>query len=115
MHLIDNAGQLWHRLWSLRFTLLASILSAAGVVATMALPPHTSLRVALAVGLLTLAASLASFYARLVKQPRLADVLASAPADPDPVRAAALADVRMLMAAHGLTVEDVFGDADGSH
>lgn len=120
MKLIDNAGQVWHRLWSLRFTLLASCLSAAGVVATMALPQHTSLRVAMGVGLLTLAASLASFYARLVKQPRLAAVASAAPVDADPARAAivrscAIADVRALMAAHGLTVEDVFGELDADH
>jgi len=115
MHLIDNAGQVWHRFWSLRFAALAAVLSAASVVATMALPEHTSLRVAFGVGLLTLASSAASVYARLVKQPAIQARLASASADPDPVRAAAIGDVIQLIAAHGLTERDVFGDDHADH
>ena len=117
MTLIDNAGQLWHRFWSLRFSLLAAFLSAAGVVATMALPEHTSLRVALMVGVLTMSASIASMYARLVKQPRIAEFVASTAASAPPAtpRDCAIEDVRALMAAHGLTEQDVFGEADASH
>lgn len=115
MHLIDNAGQVWHRFWSLRFAVLAAALSAATVVATMVLPEHTSLRVALCMGLLTAAASVASAYARLVKQPAVRATLASTPVAGDPVRTAAIADVLALMAAHGLTVEDIYGDPDVRH
>ena len=114
MTLIDNAGQVWHRFWSLRFAVLAAVLSAATVVATMALPEHTSLRVSFGVGLLTLAASLASAYARLVKQPAVQAQLAIA-VEADPVRAAAIGDVRQLMTAHGITEEDVFGAPHADH
>jgi len=114
MRLIDNAGQVWHRLWSLRFAVLAAVLSGVCVAATMALPEHTSVRVALGMGLLTCVSAVASALARIVHQPQLAPAPAG-PASSDPVRAAAIADVRALMAAHGITVEDVFGDTNGHH
>jgi len=114
MHLIDNAGAVWHRFWSLRFAVLAAVLSGACVTATMVLPEHTSVRVALGMGLLTCASAVASALARVVRQPQLTPPPAG-PASSDPVRAAAIADVRALMAAHGLTLEDVFGDSNGRH
>lgn len=121
MHLIDNAGQLWHRFWSLRFAALAAVLSGASVAATMALPEHTSLRVALLMGLLTAAASVASVLARLVKQPRAQEIVAArVQTAADAALAAnarewAIEEVRSLMEAHGLTEADIFGDPDGSH
>lgn len=112
MTFIDNAGQLWHRFWSQRFAALAALLNAALIVATMALPEHTSLRIALVVGLLALSSSLAGMYARMVKQPALASV---GECEADPVREAAIEDVRELMAAHGLTVDQVFGNTHVDH
>lgn len=71
MKLIDDAGQVWHRLWSLRLALLSAALNAGLVVATMALPSHTSVRVAGAVGILAFASAVSSAYARVVRQPGL--------------------------------------------
>ena len=71
MHFIDDAGKLWHRFWSLRFALLAASLNAASVAVMLVLPERTSVRIALAVGVLSFSSSIASAYARMVKQPKL--------------------------------------------
>jgi hypothetical protein len=116
MQLIDNAGHLWHRFWSLRLAALAAVLSGATVAATMALPEHTSLRVALLMGMLTAAAAIASALARVVKQPGAQAAAAGAelPSDPihqDVLRQLAIEQIRALMAAHDLTVDDIFRGA----
>lgn len=116
MKLIDNAGQVWHRFWSLRFAALAAVLSGASVAATMALPEHTSLRAALLMGLLTTASAIASVLARVVRQETLPLPAAEPPAPQAhevTARDAALADVRLLARIYELSSEDVFGGDDG--
>lgn len=71
MRFIDNAGQLWHRFWSVRFSILAGALQAASVVVMIVAPAHQSLRFALFAGFMAFSASVASIYARLVAQPAL--------------------------------------------
>ena len=71
MNYIDDVGRVWHKLWSIRLSLLAAALNAAVVVASMALPAHTSVRVAAGVGVLAFSAAVASAYARTVRQPAL--------------------------------------------
>lgn len=71
MRFIDDADKVWHRLWSLRLSLLAGALNAACVGVMLVLPARTSVRIALAVSVLSFSSSLASAYARVVKQPKL--------------------------------------------
>jgi len=67
MHLIDDAGRVWHRLWSVRLSLLAAALGAADALAGFLMPAHPRLIVALAATGLSFAAAIA----RLVAQPKL--------------------------------------------
>lgn len=64
--LIDNAGTVWHRLWSVRLSLLASSLGAVECGAQIYLSGQPPL---IAAGFTLL--SLGSAVARLVAQPRL--------------------------------------------
>ena len=66
MKLIDNAGQVWHRLWSVRLAALATIASAvdAGWQAYVTgQPPY--------IALVTAAIAAGAGFARLVAQPKL--------------------------------------------
>lgn len=63
--LIDDAGKVWHRFWSVRLSLLAAIASAldAGWEAYVTGEPPL-------IALLTLGISLGAAIARIVAQPR---------------------------------------------
>lgn len=64
MRLIDDAGQLWHRLWSVRLSLLAAALSA--LAAGLAMFQTTNLLVVI----LAIVVNLAAGLARLIPQPK---------------------------------------------
>lgn len=67
MKLIDDAGRVWHKLWSVRLSLLAALLGAVDVALPFVAPSHRSVPFAL----LAAAVSLAAVLARLVTQPKL--------------------------------------------
>lgn len=65
MKLIDDAGKLWHRLWSVRLSLLAafgSAIEAAWMVYTTGQPPI--------IAIITLVISLGAAFSRMVAQPK---------------------------------------------
>lgn len=66
MRLIDDAGRLWHRLWSVRLSLLAAGLGAVDAAMPFLAPEHASRRFAAATAVVALAAGIA----RLVSQPK---------------------------------------------
>lgn len=68
MQLIDDAGKLWHRFWSVRFAALAVIVSAIDAgwqVHVSGQPPYLAL--------FTAAISAAAGFSRLVAQPKARD------------------------------------------
>ncbi|HEX7639320.1 MAG TPA: hypothetical protein VF457_13065 [Burkholderiaceae bacterium] len=65
--LIDDAGRVWHRLWSVRLSVLAAVLGAADAALPFVAPAHASP----AFSALVAAVSLAAAGARLVAQPAL--------------------------------------------
>ena len=67
MRLIDDAGRVWHRLWSVRLSILAALLGAADAALPFVAPEHASPVFAALVA----AVSLAAAGARLVAQPKL--------------------------------------------
>jgi hypothetical protein len=67
MRLIEDAGRVWHRLWSVRLSVLAAVLGAADAALPFLAPPHASA----AFAGLTAMVSLAAAGARLVAQPKL--------------------------------------------
>lgn len=74
MKLIEDAGDIWHRLWSLRLSLASGAMGAVAAALPFAAPDHRSVGFALLVFAATLIASLlalASAWARLVRQPKL--------------------------------------------
>jgi hypothetical protein len=66
MTLIDNAGQVWHRLWSVRLSLLSAVASAAdaGWQAYITGQPRV-------VSIITFGISLGAAVSRVVAQPKL--------------------------------------------
>lgn len=64
MRLIDDAGQVWHKLWSVRLALLAAGLGAVDAALPFVAPQHASPLFAA----MTAAVSLAAGLARLVQQ-----------------------------------------------
>lgn len=69
MKLIPNAGALWHRLWSVRLLILASLVQAADAAVPYLMPEHPRLRLTALAMLISLAAA----FARLVHQPSVHD------------------------------------------
>lgn len=75
MQFVDGA-RMWHRLWSVRFSILATISSLAGVLSYL-LPMFQDMMHPIAFGLLSLTCAVAAGVSSLVKQPRLlADIQA---------------------------------------
>ena len=66
MQLIDDAGKVWHRLWSVRLSLLAAVASAAdaGWQAYITGQPRL-------VSIITFGISLGAAVSRVVAQPKL--------------------------------------------
>ena len=65
MQLIDNAGQLWHKFWSVRFSALAVVVSAFDAgwqVHVSGQPPYLALA--------TAAISAGAGFSRLIAQPK---------------------------------------------
>ncbi len=65
MRLIDDAGKLWHRFWSVRFSIVAVLVSAVDAgwqVHMTGQPPYLAL--------LTAAISAGAGFSRLVAQPK---------------------------------------------
>jgi hypothetical protein len=67
MKLIDDAGAVWHRLWSVRLALLAAALDGANVLLGYLVPAHPRQSLAILAGGVAMAAAIA----RLVAQPKL--------------------------------------------
>lgn len=67
MKLIDDASEVWHRLWSVRLSLLAALLGAISAAMPYVAPAQPSLRYAVASVLLALAAAAS----RVIAQPKL--------------------------------------------
>ncbi len=67
MLLIDDAGRLWRKLWSVRLALAAAALDVVAVATQELLPEHAPPHLVAAAGVLSLAAAVA----RLVAQPRV--------------------------------------------
>lgn len=67
MILIDDAGKVWHRLWSVRLAVLSAILSACEFAMQYLAPAHANGSFAAAAFFV----SLASGVARIVAQPAL--------------------------------------------
>lgn len=67
MTLIEDAGKVWHRLWSVRLSLLAAALGAADAAMPFIAPEHASPRFAAAAAAVSVGAALS----RLVAQPRM--------------------------------------------
>ena len=67
MRLIDDAGRVWHRLWSVRLALLAAVLEGASVLLGYLLPPHPRM----ALSLLAACVSAGAALARVIAQPQL--------------------------------------------
>ena len=67
LHLIEGAGRVWSRLWSVRLALLAAVLGALDVGLSYCAPEHASPAYAAAAA----AVSFAAAVARIVAQPEL--------------------------------------------
>lgn len=78
LHLIEGAGRVWSRLWSVRLALLAAVLGALDVGLAYYAPEHASPAYAAGAALVSFAAAVA----RIVAQPSVTSATAG-PADPD--------------------------------
>lgn len=67
MQLIPNAKDLWHRLWSMRFSLGATVVCVTDELVTYLMPAHPALHLAL----LAAALSFAAAVSRLILQTKL--------------------------------------------
>ena len=79
LHLIEGAGRVWSRLWSVRLALLAAVLGALDVGLAYYAPDHASPFYAAGAALVSFAAAVA----RIVAQPAVVPVPDPAP-DTDP-------------------------------
>jgi hypothetical protein len=79
LHLIEGAGRIWSRLWSVRLALLAAVLGALDVGLAYYAPDHASPLYAAGAALVSFAAAVA----RIVAQPAVVPVPGPAP-DPEP-------------------------------
>ena len=67
MQLIPNAKHIWHRLWSMRLILAATVVSVADELVAYLMPDHPTLHLALIAAGLSFAAAIS----RIVLQTRL--------------------------------------------
>ena len=67
MTLIEDAGKVWHRFWSVRLAFLAALLGGADAAMPFIAPEHASPCFAVAAAAVSVAAGLA----RIVAQPRM--------------------------------------------
>lgn len=67
MQLIPNAKRIWHRLWSMRFSLAAAAVCVADELVAYLMPAHPTLHLALVAAGLSFAAAIS----RVVLQTRL--------------------------------------------
>lgn len=70
MTFIEDAGKLWHRLWSVRLALLAALFST-GQLCIGYYAEGQSKTVIMGAAVFSLGSSLASAFSRVVKQPKL--------------------------------------------